>query len=120
MAISRKSIEDLKREKSLASKEATILKRELGKRKEVLRGLRPCRLFDGRRKADEVAQNIKDYVNVLISIKEDKRKSMGRDLDLLKEIFINQKEDLRERKDRLLWVEKSGRERQGNSGGYWV
>ena len=86
----------------------------------MLRGLRPCRLFDGRRKADEVAQNIKDYVNVLISIKEDKRKSMGRDLDLLQERLINQKEDLRECKDRLLWVEKSGRERQGNSGGYWV
>ena len=110
LAILRKNIEDLKREKSLASKEATSLKRELDKKKEALRSLRPCKLFDGRRKACEVAQSIKDHVNVLISIKEDEIKAMGRDLDLLQERFVNQKEDLRECKDRLQWIEKSGRD----------
>ena len=109
LAILRKSVEDLKREKSLASKEATSLKRELDKKKEALRGLRPCRLFDGGREAEEAGQNAKDYVNALTSIKEDEIKSMGRDLDLLQERLINQKEDLRECKGRLLWVEKSGR-----------
>ena len=50
LSASKKYIRDLKEEKVFASKEASDLKKKLEEKKELLRNLRPCRLFDGKKK----------------------------------------------------------------------
>ena len=102
----KKSIAELKSEKKVALKQTDCLKKELAMNKETLRSLRPCRIFDGRRKGSEAAVNIREHVNMMIAIKEDELKAISREFDLLHEKFLSQREGLKECKGRLQRIER--------------
>ena len=102
----KKSVAELKSEKKVALKQTDCLKKELAMNKETLRSLRPCRIFDGRRRGSEAAVNIREHVNMMIAIKEDELKAISREFDLLHEKFLSQRESLKECKGRLQRIER--------------
>ena len=119
----RNKIAELKSEKRVVLKKTDCLKKELECNNEMLRNLRPCRIFDRRsesnevtkrrgskevkrrREGNEVVDSIRDHVNIMIAIKEDEVKKLLIQLDQLNEKFLSQRNDLRECKNRLQWIE---------------